>query len=308
MINRLQIKDFQSIEVLDLDLETGVTAITGRSSSGKTAIMRALRTLTFNNSAAASQVRRGADQLIVRAVVGPDRVTIARGKGKGQYEVNGELFNKIGTQPLDAATAVLKLGPLNFASQFDLPFMVAEPPTEVAKRIAKLTGADRIHSAAREANRELLSVRKERKAAEEQRDSVAAVLAEQAPRLVSRQTALAQAERLAIAATDAAHRIKAIDRAAIDLAQQTAVRELLPRFDTQSVVTALNLLDKAAALSLKVLMAETEVETIWTASTAANEAEHQATLARDEVHNIEDAITAILTEAGTCPTCGQTTL
>jgi DNA repair protein RecN (Recombination protein N) len=66
MLLRLQIQDFALIDALDLDLRSGLTAMTGETGSGKSIVLGALG-LALGDRADLSAVRNGAEKCIIEA-------------------------------------------------------------------------------------------------------------------------------------------------------------------------------------------------------------------------------------------------
>lgn len=159
MIKDIMLLSFQSHDGTTIKLDGNFTAIVGSSNSGKSSIFRALKLVSQNSGSAASMVTHGAKQFQI--AVGTDdnhTVRMFRGKSLSTYEIDGTEYAKCGVGTPEIVERTLHLSALNFASQFDVPFMVAESPTEVAARISELTGSETLRAAAREANRLRLEV------------------------------------------------------------------------------------------------------------------------------------------------------
>lgn len=161
MVCDVALRNFQSHENTHIDFDDGFTAIVGSSNSGKSSIFRAIRLVVNNSASAASMVRSGESSLDVTLVNDfAEAVKITRGKSLSEYLVvdankpgEDQEYKKCGVKTPEIVSQALKLSDLNFASQFDVPFMVAESPTEVAARISELTGSETLRAAVREANR-----------------------------------------------------------------------------------------------------------------------------------------------------------
>lgn len=165
MIHRISVAGFQSL--LDVELELGkFSVIVGPSSSGKTALMRALRALT-SNIRGVSYVSKGKDFAKIVAEADDCQVILERGSSRGSYKLrrsdgSTEEYTKLsGNVPEDIANALripmlTAESPLHFAGQFDRPFLLAESGTAVARVLGDLTNVSIIFEAAREANRRRL--------------------------------------------------------------------------------------------------------------------------------------------------------
>lgn len=164
MIENISVQDFQSIESGKVDLGK-FTVFTGPSSSGKSAFLRALHGLT-RNSFNPSQVRLGQSVTTVSATVDGRKVEAVRGKSKSTYKLDDEEYTKAGRAVPEDVEAVLSM-PLvadlesSFATQFDKPYLIADPGSTGAKVLGTLTNVSVLHDGMREANRRKLSINAE---------------------------------------------------------------------------------------------------------------------------------------------------
>ena len=164
MIENISVQDFQSIESGKVDLGK-FTVFTGPSSSGKSAFLRALHGLT-RNSFNPSQVRLGQSVTTVSAIVDGRKVEAVRGKSKSTYKLDDEEYTKAGRAVPEDVEAVLSM-PLvadlesSFATQFDKPYLIADPGSTGAKVLGTLTNVSVLHDGMREANRRKLSINAE---------------------------------------------------------------------------------------------------------------------------------------------------
>ena len=164
MIENISVQDFQSIESGKVDLGK-FTVFTGPSSSGKSAFLRALHGLT-RNSFNPSQVRLGQSVTTVSAIVDGRKVEAIRGKSKSTYKLDDEEYTKAGRAVPEDVEAVLSM-PLvadlesSFATQFDKPYLIADPGSTGAKVLGTLTNVSVLHDGMREANRRKLSINAE---------------------------------------------------------------------------------------------------------------------------------------------------
>lgn len=165
MLRHLKVERFQSLSSVEIELGP-LTVIQGPSSSGKSALVRAARALARNvNSPAA--VSQGSGAFAVTATVEDGtRVVLERGKGTSVYRLIGpegqeQVYTKSGTAVPEDVVKVLAMreseaGDLFFAEQFDRPYLVAEPATQVSRAIGSLTNVLLLHEAVRETNRRRL--------------------------------------------------------------------------------------------------------------------------------------------------------
>ncbi len=166
-LSRVSIRNFQSLRSVDLDIGA-FTVIVGPSSSGKSALMRACRAVA-SNVRGAGIITRGQKQMAITYASDTGSVTLERTEKAGTYRLHtpatGEqVYTKLaGDVPADV-TAALGLQPVpvggtsvNFASQFDRPFLLAESGAVVARVLGELTNVNTIFEAVRTANKVRLS-------------------------------------------------------------------------------------------------------------------------------------------------------
>jgi len=170
VIHEIEVRNFQSLH--HVTLEPGrFTVVVGPSNVGKSAFMRALRTLTSN--------RRGTEfishgERISSIKVRTDRgtVTLTRGVAAtdNTYTVTPEdpghplaperIFRKLGGDVPPEVSEFLGIeakDPINYAGQFDKPYLLDDSAGEVARVLGSLTNVNVIFEAARESNRRRLA-------------------------------------------------------------------------------------------------------------------------------------------------------
>lgn len=168
-IKSLFVEDFQSHEKTALDLapQGGLTVITGHTDSGKTAIVRALRLLMYNQPQGSDYIRVGRDRAAV-AVEMSDGTKVARERSRGsvnRYRITkpGETPQVLegfgGSVPVEVQEAtgvrVVSVGEtldlaLNLSEQLDGPFLgksVSGPAK--AKILGALAGTEEVDEAQR---------------------------------------------------------------------------------------------------------------------------------------------------------------
>jgi len=163
---RLVVENFQSHRLSEVVFSPGLNVITGRSDEGKSALIRALRWLLYNEPSGASFVRQGENVTrvavwfddgtkIVREREGnrnryllfrPGESVPQRWEGFGS-RVPVEILQAHGMQKLllDEGREVS----LNLADQLEEAFLLTEPATVKAKAIGALTGVHVVDAAIR---------------------------------------------------------------------------------------------------------------------------------------------------------------
>jgi len=145
VITKLAITNFQSYEKAVI-YPGSINIIIGRNNSGKTAILRALRLLFFNEPEGSDFVRYGAKDAIVEVVY--DGHVIKRVKGaQNIYELDGSVFSNFGRDIPQEIVSVLgfsavkvdrKVYELNYESAHEAPFFVSETQVTAGKIFSKL--------------------------------------------------------------------------------------------------------------------------------------------------------------------------
>lgn len=175
MIDKISISGYQSLANVELELGK-LTVITGHSDAGKSAIVRALEQAAFNDG--------GADCLSVFDNMTADKATVRFDLDGGKKSVSWDRFKSTvtytyqeeGQEPktfrkigkvvpddvvnalgmrevqIDTGSGELSYARVQFASQFDLPFLVADRGGVAAARVlGRLTGLHIFGSASKKA-------------------------------------------------------------------------------------------------------------------------------------------------------------
>lgn len=134
----LDLSNFQSIGKANLEFIPGINLIVGQSNSGKTAILRAIKTVVLNPSRAKYYIKKGTDEALVTINTEGNTLMWARSqKGSSKYNVNGQDYTKLGTKNLfeilerngfvqDDSGNVM-----NIEGEWDLPFPFDRTPSEL---------------------------------------------------------------------------------------------------------------------------------------------------------------------------------
>lgn len=181
MLTSVSIKNFQSLYDVQIPL-TQFTVLTGRSSSGKSAFIRACR-LLMENQRGTAFISYGEHTSEVTATLSDHtQISIERGKtnqyvidnvGPDSAHMDAQVYTKLGGEvPEDVQNFFGIDTSLSIAGQFDPPFLLTASGAEVARTLGALTNVDVVMAAAREANRLKLQHSSSARAAQ---DALAAV-------------------------------------------------------------------------------------------------------------------------------------
>ena len=186
---------------------------------------------------------------------------------------------------------------LNFAGQFDRPFLLDETGSEVARVLGRLTNVTLLFEAAREGSRRKGEVTRDLKKAEAE---IARLTADAARFANLRQqiAAVESAEAAVAAASQAearATRLRSLTVALRD-AQARSAAIVLPE------APDLSRLEQLAGQRERLASLTSNLGHVRMAVTAYGS---EATVFADEERQAEAEAAAILAEAGRCPTCGR---
>jgi DNA repair exonuclease SbcCD ATPase subunit len=208
-----------------------------------------------------------------------------------------DTYTKLGGEVPPDVAHLLQLTELNFAAQFDRPFLLDSSGGEIARVLGRLTNVTLLFDAAREASRRRLEVMGDLKRAE----ANLAGLTEAAQRfrgMHERRAAVSEAEE----ALERAHQLTVRgDRLRVLTRRLEAAQEALERAVPPEVPDVSRLGELAGNLVRLRELYRSFDEAMMDADGAQFAAE-QAHLTMQAAH---DRLHEVLTAAGKCPTCGQ---
>ncbi|WP_332648806.1 AAA family ATPase [Lysinibacillus sp. 54212] len=180
MITAVRIEGFQSHVESTFNLGNGLNVITGPSDAGKTAIIRAIRWIAFNEPTGEAYVNQKVGEAIVTVLLASGHIiTKRRRKGKTSYllqqnaDDEGSLFEK--SEVPDEVKVLLGIEKqsfgdfetaLNFSFQLDAPFLISETASAGAKVLGKLAGTESVDLAIKGISKDTYATRQNRTNAE----------------------------------------------------------------------------------------------------------------------------------------------
>lgn len=169
--DKLVIENFQSHTYTEVDFTEGFNVFVGPSDSGKSAILRALRWLLYNQPKGTDYIRAGKNRCRVSLTLSDGTViTRIRSASVNRYilqdpQGSEQVFEGFGSQvPEEVSRAhgmhMLKLSadwnlPAQFGSQLEGPFLLSETGSVKAKSIGRISGAHLIDMALQETGKDL---------------------------------------------------------------------------------------------------------------------------------------------------------
>lgn len=134
MLEKLKISNFQSHKYSELNFHSGVNIIVGTSDSGKSAIIRALRVLIYNQPTGdAYRSHWGGDTILELSDSDKNLIKRLKTTSKNQYWLNDLKFEAFGASVPDKIRQLLNMGEVNFQSQADQWFLIDNTPGEIAQ-------------------------------------------------------------------------------------------------------------------------------------------------------------------------------
>ncbi len=309
MIESIKATNFQSLQ--DVEVEFGkFTVIVGASSSGKSALTRAMKAVT-SNSLSTDNITKGSKYAAVSLKTETATVTIERETGgSSAYKVakfgsEESSYLKLNRQVPSEVTEVLGIAPstqevssINFAGQFDSPYLLKEGASSVARILGELTNVSTIFAAVREASRRaknasaIVNLRKKDQTKLMNQIADYADVSVQARAVTSAEQKLSRAVELDAKISRLSELLRAAEQASSSL---SAIKEIPELPDPSNLLKAQARL-KLFKTTLREVVAARQL--IAKQDTSIEDAQSAILAAEQELHDT-------LAVAGKCPTCNQ---
>ena len=157
MIQSIRIQQRQSHEDTTVHLHQGVNVVVGRGTSGKSALIRALR-WPLENTAGTAQISRwimrepkGKSKDLI--LDGETSVTVTTPKGvlkrfrnqdANGYTIGDKTLKAVGVNVPEEAKEFFNLSDVNIQGQFDPPFLISLPGSQVSAYLNRVVGIEEI--------------------------------------------------------------------------------------------------------------------------------------------------------------------
>jgi DNA repair protein SbcC/Rad50 len=141
VLEKIEIKNFQSHEHTVLTLDPHINVITGTSDVGKSSIRRAIEWLQLNRPRGTAFIRnKSKTPTSVSIDLDGTKITRTKSKSKNAYKLDKTEFNVVKTDVPTEVTQFLNLDEVSVQGQHDKYFLLQDSPGEVAKKLNKVAG------------------------------------------------------------------------------------------------------------------------------------------------------------------------
>lgn len=139
MLESITIHNFQKHKKLRIDFDEHITVITGRSDSGKSAIIRALRWVCFNQPSGDAFIQRDSTTCSVSLKADSRSLKRTKGKWDNSYTLDRKQYHALGQGNVpEDVTKLLNVNSINFQGQHDSPFWFSLTAGEVSRQINQI--------------------------------------------------------------------------------------------------------------------------------------------------------------------------
>lgn len=133
MIQKLELKNFQSHKDSMLNFSKGLNIIIGTSNSGKSSILRGIRLVSDNKPSGDSFIQKGTEKSEVALVIDDKKIIRSKSKKENKYFIDKSEFKAFGQDVPEEVKELLNLSEVNTHSQLDPPFLLSQTSGEIAK-------------------------------------------------------------------------------------------------------------------------------------------------------------------------------
>ena len=307
MFEHLTVENFQSIKLGEIDFGR-LTVIVGPSGRGKSAFIRALTALCFNQVPKDFIRHHQQKARVTLTLDGGQVVEWEKHRDKGAtYGMGDQAYTRTARAVPPDITQALAVRRIEvdkgiawrpqFSLQFDLPLLLTESSTLAARALAQLTKLSVLVEAQIECRRDKQRAVRQRTSGEEEVDRLKEQL-DAMPNVRRARNIMDRASKRLRESTEKLTTATQADEIAQDIAGSLLLADITPPADhdmTALVEQMVALEDVLEAITAS----ETSDEAVVDARNAAEEAE--VVLA-----GAEDTYQALIEELGACPMCGST--
>lgn len=302
MIKTLKIENFQSIKKGDFELGK-FTALVGKTSSGKSAVLRAIVALASNERGSKS-ITLGTTHYSISACTDTDATVTLKKAKQTSYSVNGKEFDALNGKVPEEVSQILGVAPLsegrnvNFAFQYDPPDPLKSTPGEVAKVLGELTGINKIFVAVGKANQKKKSLNALIKTRQSDLEKVV-------KQLFHYETLRDEIVLLQSLETEYAA-IKDKQKSLSDLTSLVnRLEELSSRLETVKKLKAPPSLDRLQDLHARLNAYKADISRLTAKSAALSGVKSEIVVRKEIWEKSKAELTELIKELGYCPTCDR---
>jgi len=156
-LEKLKIQNFQSHKNTELNLHSGINAITGSSDVGKSSITRAIYWVLTNRPTGTAFQSYWADKDGTEVELQFDGISVKRirSKTKNSYQLGKTKFDVVKTDVPEEVSRFLNLSDVNIQNQHDKYFLLQDSAGEVAKKLNSVANLEIIDFALKEVNSDI---------------------------------------------------------------------------------------------------------------------------------------------------------
>jgi len=146
MLTHLSLRNFQCHDKLDIPLSQ-ITTIVGGSDAGKSAIIRSLNFVCFNNLRGTSFITHGKDKCAVALEIDGQEIVRKRTKSSNSYSTETNEYSAVSSEVPPEIAQLLNIDAINVANQHDPLFWFSLTSGQLAKElnaIADIAWVDRV--------------------------------------------------------------------------------------------------------------------------------------------------------------------
>lgn len=154
MIKELHLKNWESHKDNLVKFHSGLNVFVGDTDAGKSAIVRGLDKVIYNNTPSKEHISHWGGPLLLSTKVENDKVTLTN-DGKDKYQLNDISFSAIGTKVPEEVQQVFNMSDINMQDQSTYFFLLNETSGYVATYLNKIANISQIDSTTKAIKSEL---------------------------------------------------------------------------------------------------------------------------------------------------------
>lgn len=143
MLTQIKIFDFQKHKRLVIDIDEPILCIVGKTDSGKSSIIRALRFALLNKTPS-SYLRQGATVARVRLRIDKHSIIRRKGMSENTYLLDDQEFKAFSVDVPDDISKLANVDEVNFSSQHSPHYWLSLPAGQVSRELNSIVNLNEI--------------------------------------------------------------------------------------------------------------------------------------------------------------------